>query len=383
MPLFKPNNSPIAWAALTAAVLLIILFFGLRPKGLRLDNPVTLLPAQGAIVFAKNGLAHVDDLSAIRYSLSHGELTIEMAVRADDPAERRTRFRSLLMLHDGSDRQQLLVGQWGPAVIVMNGDDYDHTRRLPRVVARDVFAGDTIRLITVTADNSGTRIYIDGALAGERDDWQLQVPGGGPPLQMVLGNSVRANKTWRGAMCGLAVYERSLSPAAVKARYERWAESSRFAHDPADDPLVLYTFDSHDGRMVPDRSANQNDLHIPRRPVVLQVKILAPPWSNFKLDGPAVGDMILNLAGFMPLGFALAGLLGAGGRLSGRRVLCGAVAGCFAVSLGMEIVQAWMITRHSSLLDLVLNTAGGWVGAEGQKMNVQHRTSNVQRPTSK
>jgi hypothetical protein len=359
----KPNNNLIDWVALTAVVLLIILFFGLRPKGLRLENPVKLLPEQGSIIFAKNGLAYVEDLVAVPRPGPAGELTIAMAVRADDPAVCRMRLRSLLMLHDGSDREQLLVAQWGSAIVVMNGDDYDHTRRLPRVAVRDVFVGDTIRLITVTTGTPGTRLYIDGVLAAARDDWRLQIPTGGPPLQMVLGNSVRGNKTWRGTMHGLAVYDRSLSSAAVKERYDRWVESGRFPHDPVDDPLVLYTFDGREGRVVPDRSGNHLDLQIPRRPLALQVKILELPWPNFKLDGPVVGDMLLNLVGFTPLGFALAGLLGAGGRLSGRRVLWGAVAGCFVVSLSMEILQAWMITRNSSLLDLFLNTAGGWVGA--------------------
>ena len=96
------------WAALTAAVLLIILFFGLRPKGLRFENAVSLIPEKGAIAFDKNGIAFVDDASSARQSHLAGELTIEMAVLAGNVSGRG--FRSLLMMHDGSDRHQLIGG---------------------------------------------------------------------------------------------------------------------------------------------------------------------------------------------------------------------------------------------------------------------------------
>jgi VanZ family protein len=359
----KRNKDLFFWAALTAAALLIIIFFGLRHKDLRFENPVTVLPEKGAIAFQKNGISYVDDFSSARQSRPQGELTIEMAVRAEDLSERRIRFRALLMLHDGRDHDQLLVAQWGSAIVAMNGNDYDHSRRWPRVVAKDVLSTETIRLITVTAGGGATRLYVDGSPAGARNDWQLRVPDQGRDLRMVVGNSVSGKNSWRGEIHGLALYGQSFSPAKVKGRYERWAATGRFPFDPADAPLVLYTFDALEGRQVADRSGNHHFLQVPERTVVLKKVFLAPPWRTFNPGALFSIDASLNFFGFLPLGAVLFGLLKAATRAQCRNGVLVVAGACFLVSLGLETVQAWIATRHSSLLDLFLNTLGGGTGA--------------------
>ena len=42
-------------------------------------------------------------------------------------------FRFLASFHAGEDRSQLVVAQWRGYIIVMNGDDYSHRRRSPRI----------------------------------------------------------------------------------------------------------------------------------------------------------------------------------------------------------------------------------------------------------
>jgi glycopeptide antibiotics resistance protein len=36
---------------------------------------------------------------------------------------------------------------------------------------------------------------------------------------------------------------------------------------------------------------------------------------------------------------------------------------CFAISLSIEIVQAWLPSRSSQTLDVILNTTGALIGA--------------------
>lgn len=64
-------------------------------------------------------------------------------------------------------------------------------------------------------------------------------------------------------------------------------------------------------------------------------------------------DMVLNLALYVPLGFAL--------RLRGWSFL-GALALCAGLSVGVEIAQIWIPGRFATLGDLMANTSGGAVG---------------------
>lgn len=69
-------------------------------------------------------------------------------------------------------------------------------------------------------------------------------------------------------------------------------------------------------------------------------------------------ELIANVLLFVPLGFGL-------GQLIQRRSLAGfrlAVAVSFMVTLGVESLQEFLPTRHSSYIDLITNTLGGALG---------------------
>lgn len=74
---------------------------------------------------------------------------------------------------------------------------------------------------------------------------------------------------------------------------------------------------------------------------------------------------MLNLIGFVPLGFMLCAVVGRGEGAWRRYGWLAAVVLAFLFSLSLEVVQAWIPTRSSSLWDLVLNTVGAGVGAWG------------------
>ena len=47
----------------------------------------------------------------------------EMAAK---PLNQEECFNFIFAIHNGSDRNQLLLGQWRSWIIAINGDDYDH-----------------------------------------------------------------------------------------------------------------------------------------------------------------------------------------------------------------------------------------------------------------
>jgi VanZ family protein len=312
------------------------------------------------VAMGEYGMAYVDDLSGVSSFRPLDALTIELAVAADHTDGRK--FGSLLMLHDGSDQRQVFVGQWKSSLVVMNGNDYDHSQNLPRITATNAFTPKTPRLIVITAANGQTRLYIDGRLAGTNAKWQLDVPRSGEKLRLVMGNSVTGKNSWSGQFYGLALYAAAFSEEAVARHYTRWRASARFPYERADALAAVYTFDAIRNRTIADRSGRHQPLLVPEKPMVLEKTLLSAPWREAKLDRYLLADAAINFIGFIPLGISLIGLLNAAGRTPGRAGILALMGGCCLLSLGIEILQAWMPMRSSSMLDFILNTLGAWLG---------------------
>ncbi len=75
-------------------------------------------------------------------------------------------------------------------------------------------------------------------------------------------------------------------------------------------------------------------------------------------------DLVMNVVGFVPLGFLIVVGLDETGRVrAGLPGFLLAGAACAAIALGMELGQAVIAGRDSSLVDVATNAAGGIVGA--------------------
>lgn len=102
--------------------------------------------------------------------------------------------------------------------------------------------------------------------------------------------------------------------------------------------------------------------------IVALVVPASPPHlqRGYLLDMPLgrrlAGDLALNVALFVPIGWGLRRALRPLAGTS-RRSMILAVVLAAAFSLAMETVQAWLPNRYSSLLDVVSNTLGATAGA--------------------
>ena len=348
------------WAILTLTMVLIALFFGLRLRGWPVANKVRWLPDSRAIRFEDAGIAFVDDMRTVRHRAQPWPFTVEMAVT---PASvQKGGFSPILVMHDGADRRQLAIWQYNASLIVMNGDDYDNKQRRPRVTGRDVFSARQTRYLTITSGEQGTQLYVDGIPAAANKKWNLSIPMEGAPLRLVLGNSVHGKHVWQGDLHGLALSGEALSAETVRLRFDRWATARNFDFLKQSPAMLLYTFDPKMATRFADQSGNGNDLEIPQQLVVLHKTILAPVQWQLNLNRAAVGDMVVNVVGFIPVGIVFYGLLQCFSGPLSRRSLLFAVVLCMLLSLGIELVQAWIPTRYSSLQDLILNTFGAWLG---------------------
>ena len=354
------------WAILTVIMVIVALFFGLRPRDWPITNDIQWLRDKRAIRFENTGIAYVDDLRAVRLSDQPGPLTIEMAVT---PASiQKLGFSPLLVMHDGADRRQLVVWQYGPSLVVMNGDDYDNSQRRPRVVGRDVFSPQRTIYLTITSGEQGTHLYVDGILAAANRNWKFSIPVEGEPLRLVLGHSVYGRYGWSGDIHGLALAGEAISAEAVRFRFDRWAADRDFDALKLDSTMLLFTFNEKTDDGFVDMSGGHQTLELPDQMTVLKKTFLSSPWPHFYWSRAVTSDMVVNVIGFVPLGVVFYGFLQCfPGRLTKHKQLL-AVALCLMLSLGIELGQTWIPTRHSSLPDLILNTFGAWLGIMGWKV---------------
>jgi len=92
-------------------------------------------------------------------------------------------------------------------------------------------------------------------------------------------------------------------------------------------------------------------------------------------------DIAVNILGFMPFGFIVYSyrrLAKPGGR--GRNLVWAVCAGA-TISLAIELTQAWLPNRTSSINDLFTNTLGTFLGALLARKMLSWKTSADITPT--
>jgi VanZ family protein len=74
-------------------------------------------------------------------------------------------------------------------------------------------------------------------------------------------------------------------------------------------------------------------------------------------------DILANIVGFLPFGFALCGYLSSFHRARTRMTVVVTTVICGCLSLLIETLQTFLPTRDSSMTDVITNLLGGAIGA--------------------
>ena len=364
-------NSPRKRKPIPSSLILFLLFlvvsgiliFGLNPKDLYLANNVSWLSESPGIRFGKYGVAFTDPfLEQIPWkATSPNGFSFEISLRPKSYSEGG--FNFIIVLSDGNDTSQLVMGQWRSYIIIMNGDDYTYERRIKRASVDTAKLPTTNYFISAITGNEGTKVYINGQLFFEKKDLTLRIPNESMKARLVLGNSVYGRNSWEGIIYGLAFYQYELTPQQIHHHYSQWLKEKNFAFAKRENPYALYLFEEKNNSKSIDHSGRNNHIHIPERMKILKKKFLGLPVNAFPLRSVLVQDVILNLLGFIPLGFILtAALTRLNGAVGSHSLIIAVLLG-FLLSLSIESVQSFAPTRDSSMLDLTLNTMGTLIGA--------------------
>ena len=342
-------------------MLVLIFYSGLQFKDASMANDVSWIEDRNGLRFGSHGIAFAKSEHSADQDLvfEAGALSIGMAVRPEDT--RDGHFKLLLLLHGGEDRDQLIIGQWRSWLVVMNGDDYAAKRGIARVSV-NAFEDEQARFIYVTSGDGGTRVFVDGQLIKQKADLKLKRPDGLHLAQWVVGNSIYGRHPWSGELYGLVYYDRVQSAATIRRQYEQWLQGRSFAFVKKNDATRLYLFDERRGGQARDLSAGNRHLDIPGEMTILTKEFLRWPTGHPSYYETHRQDMIINLTGFIPLGILLGALFWqADPQRAGKQFLLVLLI-CGAVSLIIELAQAWIPSRSSQMLDLILNTLGGGIG---------------------
>lgn len=333
------------------------LFFGLRPKDYDFSNNARWIHDQAGIRFSKYGIAYTDPIKGLRNEKGFGEksFSIEIALK---PLNKEEGFNFIFVIHNGDDRNQLLLGQWRSWIIAMNEDDYDYKRRVKRISVDSASRSHVIQFITLTTGKDGTKVYFDGQVIRSNKDLTLRIPHG-DNVRLIFGNSLYGKHSWRGDLYGFAFYRHTLSAQDAAIHFNRWSQEGNFSFAKNDEPVLLYYFDEKQGASVSNHAGDNHHLKIPSRMPILKKAILSAPLKGFKFDNRGAEDIVLNLAGFIPLGFIFAATFV---RAGSKHSILITVALCFTLSLFIEIIQAWLPSRSSSQMDLICNTTGSVIG---------------------
>jgi Concanavalin A-like lectin/glucanases superfamily/VanZ like family len=212
--------------------------------------------------------------------------------------------------------------------------------------------------VAIISNAQGTVVYVNGALV--RTSPQFGLTNKDLTGQLVVGNHPLTDDGWQGQLRGLAIYNREFTAAEVLQHYDSWITNQK-SEIKNEGPVALYLFTEGMGNVVHNQMNSGMDLHIPEHYFVLQAPLLEPPWDEFSPSWSYCKNILINIGGFVPLGFFFCAYFASVRRLD-RAVIATVVLGG-VVSITIEVLQAFLPTRDSGMTDIITNTLGTGIGA--------------------
>jgi len=356
---------------LLAAGLLVV---GLWPFAFAPPNRVGWLKDRAGLSFQPNGLAYdpeTVDWSAGGPAAQPAALTLELWLEPL-PTPPTDAFH-ILTIDDGQFPSSAVLYQW-KAELLLRIRDAASRRGYRELETSNILSGQTPCFFTVTTDSSGTEFYLNGSSLSHYPGFT--VPRSQLHGRLILGNAAAGKHPWTGNLLGLAVFQRALNAAEVARHYQLWTNRQAERLTAESGLAALYLFDEGSGQWAKDRAPNQHRLFIPERYYVLQKRVLEMPWGPDPIGWSDLDDIVINILGFMPFGFMVYNYRRLA-RPLGRNVAWAVAAGAI-ISLAIELIQAWLPNRSSSVMDVLCNTLGTLLGALVAK-GIQSRMTSAER----
>jgi hypothetical protein len=250
-------------------------------------------------------------------------------------------------------------------VLQRTGQNELHQAKRVQIYIDNVFRRQKPVLVTISAGPSGTTVFADGVVVRKLESLKLssqELTG-----RLIVGNSPVTTDNWSGQLKGLAIYDRELTADEVSQHFANWTTNAQPDLAKSAGAVALYLFNEGNGNVVHNQEDSATGLLIPERFFVLHGQFLERPWDEFRRNWNYWKNVGINVAGFIPLGFCFYAYFSLM-RRAGHSVAITIALG-FAVSLTIEVLQAFLPTRNSGMTDLITNTLGTAIGV----MSFRHR----------
>jgi hypothetical protein len=345
-----------------------LLFAGLWPLDFAPENRAYWLPDEEGLSFDGSGDRFKRSVGGIAYASSplvsptpapseKGAFTIEIVLK---PAiEVTSGVPHILGFIESAGKEVFYLGQWKQSLIVRwFGHHQSGELWMKEIGVRDALQKGKTQKLTIASNQERTNVYLDGkpakqfpgkVLIGEKESLR--------GYSVAVGNSKSVKSSWTGTIIALRLYERALSESEVSKDHD-----TRRGDSHKEGLIADLDFDKHRGRLVPDLSGNGNSVMIPERVMVVNRILAWPDWAIQKGSSPAK-DILVNIFGFVPFGFLFAFWREqAQASRRWRSCLLAVLIGTL-ISVVIEVTQAFIPARDSSIVDLMCNTGGAILGA--------------------
>ena len=267
---------------------------------------------------------------------------------------------TILNFYAPNNPSQFLVQQWGDDLSVSQDIvDPQNNAKTAEFCVDHVFQQGKLLLLTMTSGANGTVLYLNGSQMQVLSRFtisQSDLAG-----QIVMGTSATDYNPWAGEVRGLAIYSKALAPAEVLRHYRDWTDGRGLESPDLQGAIALYAFTERAGREIHNAVVSGPDLEIPKRFGVPHKALLESPRKEFSEDWDYVHDLLVNIAGFIPLGFVICAYLAC--TRSRRQAILYAILAGGILSFVIEVLQAYIPQRGSGITDIIANTLGAALGA--------------------
>ena len=355
----------------------LLLTAGLLSAGLSPFNPFPKNDVSwvsgGGLEFGHRGMVYgaapLQGVPTPAGSRQKGHFSCGLQIRVQPKVVFLDNSGTILNIYAGGNPQQFQLMQWRDQLLIRREhSEAGHLVRTEIDVA-NAFIGDEPVTFTIIATPDTTVALRNGQKAESSSKVGLSCADFSGELS--LGNEAIQDNPWSGKIFDLEFFRKE----AAAPQSENSADSEASAGPPAETPsqsrssliedsraFAHYTFKEGSGRVVHSGVATAPDLSLSDVFVLPHKELLLPPWRELQ-DKLSVQDITINIVGLMPFGFLVFAYFSVQRRWSAWNAALLTVFLGFLLSTTIELLQAYIPSRTSGVLDIIDNTLGTALGA--------------------